>query len=203
MKSRSLALVLAGLCILLALVSPASAVPPTREELTKAYNTAIASFTKEDYATAERQFNFVLQHVPGHALSRKYLVEIEAKRKAVASIPAMEKELARIIVPELKVEEVSLEDFLGLVVLKTKELSGGKTVPNFVFRPSTPEMTERLVSLTLSGVPVSELLRHAGQITDTKFTYDKYAILVSPARSSAVDAETQAALDAAAKTAGQ
>jgi len=199
MKNRSLARAIAATLTLVALALPAGAVPPTREELTKTFESGVAAFAKEDLAAAERQFRKVLQHVPQHAPSRRYLIDIERIRKKVASIPAMEKELSTLTVPEVKVDEVTLEDFLALVALKTKELSGGKTVPNFVFRPSTPEMTDRVLTLTLNSVPASELLRQAGLLTRTKFTYEKYAIVVTPTQSAGADPATSAALDAAAK----
>jgi len=199
MKTRSLARAVVATITLLALALTAGAVPPTREELTKTFEAGVAAFAKEDLAAAERQFRLVLQHVPQHAPSRRYLIDIERIRKAEASIPAMEKELSKLTVPEVKFDEVTLEDFLAFVALKTKELSGGKTVPNFVFRPSTPEMTDRVLTLTLTSVPASELIRQAGLLTGTKFTYEKYAIVVTSARSAGVDAETAAALDAAAE----
>lgn len=198
MKISSLARVLAGILALCALVIPASAVPPTREELTKTYNAGVAAFEKKDFVTAERQFQVVLQHVPKHAQSRRYLVDIDRLRTAEANIPSMEKALSKLVIPEIKVDEATLEDFLALVVIKAKEVSGGKTVPNFVFRPSTPDMTDRLITLTLTSIPASELIRQAGLVTATKFSYEKYAIIVTPARSSAIDAATAAALDAAA-----
>jgi hypothetical protein len=201
MKTRLLTPVLTLVFAVGAFVSPASAVPPTREELTKIYRAGVAAFQKEDFVTAEREFRKVLQYVPQQPQARKYLIDIERKRAVEASIPPLQKELSKLIVPEISAEETTLEDFLSLVGMKVKELTEGKTVPNFVFRPSTPDLTDRLVTLKLTAIPASELLRQAGQITDTKFTYEKYAIVVTPARSSAIDAETTAALDAAAKTA--
>ncbi len=203
MKNRLLTPVLTALLALVAFIAPASAVPPTREELTRTYNAGVAAFQKEDFATAERQFRKILQHVPQHPQSRKYLIDIERKRSAEANIPPLQKELSKLIVPEIRVDEVTLEDFVALVSMKVKELTEGKTVPNFVFRPSTPEMTDRLVTLTLTSIPASELIRQAGQITGTKFTYEKFAIVVTSAKTSAVDPETAAALDAAAKISGE
>jgi hypothetical protein len=55
-------------------------------------------------------------------------------------------------------------------------ISGGKVQPHFVPYPDVD--LSKPVALSLSDVPLLEVLRYCGDLTDTEFRPEKYAVSV-------------------------
>ena len=189
-------LILAGavlLCLFGFTVGAVQAQDPTKEELEKAFQDAIALFKRSEstplsndrlklLSSSEAKFRLVDKHVPGNAHVRRHLVLIKNARKDIQRIPLMKRQLETIRLEKLNVEEISLADVLEYIGNQTKKLSSGRIEPNFMFRPANSEMSDRLVTLNLRKVPVSFLLESIGKSAGVKFTYDKFAILVTSTR---------------------
>ena len=63
---------------------------------------------------------------------------------------------------------------------KLVEISGGKVVANFIYKGPADDKQTKTVSLRLSNVPLTEVIRYVGQLTSTKFRYDEFAVVGIP-----------------------
>ncbi len=46
---------------------------------------------------------------------------------------------------------------------------------------TSPEVAKQTVTLNLTNIPFTEVLKYVGQLTGTRFDIEKYAIVVRPA----------------------
>ena len=173
-------LTLAGVIVAGFLVAaPAQSAPPVdKAALNKIYREGVAAYKKRDYANAERKFKHIQRAIPGEPKSQ--LREIANKRRAIAAVPAMQKQLEKIIVPKVEFEEATLEEAFEFVRIKSKELTSGNVVPNFILRAGNSGIDKKEITLSLANVPMSEVLKYIGRLADTKFEFQKHAIVAKP-----------------------
>ena len=98
-----------------------------------------------------------------------------------ARIAALEAKLAQIVIPGVMFEATHLGLVFEYLTQKSEELSGGKVVANFIYKGTDEEKTRKLVTLNLRNAPFTEVVRYVGQLTDTVFTYEEFAIVGKPA----------------------
>lgn len=182
MKLRLLAVLTIVATMLASMLVPASALPPTKEELTKLFNDGVALYNQKNWNAADQKFVELLKLVPGHVPSQKYRGAISEKRRAEAMVPDIYKQLATLTAEKVSFDEATLEEAVEYVKQRAKTLSDGKVVPNIILRPTkdTPDFTERKITFNLNKVPLSDVLDLIGKSTNTRFTFDKYAIIGAP-----------------------
>ena len=80
-----------------------------------------------------------------------------------------------LVVPKVDIDGASLDEVVEYIRGKAKALSGGGTPPNIILRGR--DIGDREVTLRLSNVPLSEVLRYAGDLAGVRFSYEKHAII--------------------------
>jgi hypothetical protein len=182
MKLRSLAVVTIATAMLASMLVPASALPPTKEELTKLYNEGVALYNQQNWNAADQKFVELLKLVPRHVPSQRYRGAISDKKRAEAMVPDIYKQLAALTEEKVSFDEATLEEAVEYIKQRAKALSDGKVVPNIILRPTkdSPDFAERKITFNLNKVPLSDVLDMIGKSTKTKFSFDKYAIIGEP-----------------------
>jgi hypothetical protein len=86
-----------------------------------------------------------------------------------------------VMIPEVHIKQASLSAALDMLRQRVAEHTGGAAAVNFVVQ-EPEELQARPISLELSNVPFFAALRYVCYQAEAKFTVDKYAIVVSPAK---------------------
>lgn len=149
--------------------------------LKKVFNDAKAAYDAQDYEKAEAGFRKVLKYQPGYIYARKYLTLTEEKVKSGGSkAVSLESKLAQLKIPSVEFNETDLGTVMIYLSQKSAEVSGGKVVANFIYKGSAEDKQAKPVTLKLSNVPLTEVIRYVGQLTGTKFKYEEFAIVGTP-----------------------
>jgi hypothetical protein len=142
-------------------------------------------------AAAAEKFKEVLKRDPRHAPAQFYLAKakpIETKERG----NVLEVKMTQVMVPKIEFSDAPLGEVIEYVGQKTEQLTGGAFRPNIVYKGPREDLTARKVTLKLSGIPMSELLRYVGEVTNTHFKYGQYAIEGVPASEMAAELKAQA-----------
>lgn len=92
--------------------------------------------------------------------------------------------IQQIIVPKVNLDEVTLEE--AVEFLRTVKTEDGKSV-NFTVNlgpqgsPVADKIRDARFSMQLTNVPVAQVLKYITDATQTSFTTDDYAVVISPA----------------------
>jgi len=149
--------------------------------LQKTFNDAKAAYIAGEYEKAAIGFRKVLQYQPGYVYARKYLAQTEAKIRSGAKITvSLEDKLAKLNVKSVAFEDASLGMVITYLSQKSAEISGGKVVANIIYKGPREDKESKMVTLKLSNVPMTEVIRYVGQLTGTRFKYEEYAIVGVP-----------------------
>ena len=171
---KILRLPLLGGLALLAL-SVASFAESAQELLTQAQ----VAYQKGEVETAKKLFKAVLQADPRNPTAISFLKLIAGVEKKKPAGASTQKQLEGLIVPKVEFKEATLGSVLDFLKQTAAKVSDGKTAVNFVVQ--LPEdQVKKTVTLSLTNVPMSEVLRYLGGLADIDFTYEKYAVLVKP-----------------------
>ena len=158
-----------------------SAVVAGPSNLQKVFNDAKVAYDAQDYEKAAIGFRKVLKYQPGYIYARKYLTLTEAEiRKGGSKSVSLESKLAKLKIPSVEFADTDLGAVLTYLSQKSAEISGGKVVANFIYKGPADDKQTKTVSLRLSNVPLTEVIRYVGQLTSTKFRYDEFAVVGIP-----------------------
>jgi hypothetical protein len=92
----------------------------------------------------------------------------------------LERKLQQVIVPKVDFKEASLDavlDYLTQLPVKTKQ--GGPINIVKAYKSTHPDIADRKVTLTLSNVPWTEVLRYVCLSADVQARYESHAIIIS------------------------
>ena len=145
---------------------------------------SLLSEAQQDFAAgrldeAKLKFEVVLNRDPKNVTARNYLRMIEAARRKLGPGVGREAAFRGIMIPKVQFNGAQLSECLEFLHQQVEELSGGQLAPNFVVSPAVNRAAP--VTLNLSNIPFTELLRYIGRLTDTEFVYQAHAISVVPA----------------------
>ncbi|MFT5471020.1 MAG: tetratricopeptide (TPR) repeat protein [Verrucomicrobiales bacterium] len=157
------------------------------------YGKGKAAFESGNYKVAYEVFTDLVKRHPSHAKIRYYQRNSRLKLLQVAPKAGLEAELQAIKVPEISLEDASLDLAFQFITMKATELSGGEIKANFIYKGPKDEREDPQISLKLTNVPLSEVIRYIGEMTGTHFKFEQHAIVATPIRNLAVPAETQPA----------
>lgn len=136
------------------------------------------AYVTGDLATAKSLFQQVLVADPQNVTARNFLKAITVAESQIGPGAASEKQLQRLILPKVDFSNATLDSTLDALRQQASKVSGGKIEPSFVVQPGVNVSTP--VTLHLSGVPFSEVLRYVGELVKADFVVDRYAITVRP-----------------------
>ena len=150
--------------------------------LQKVFNDAKAAFNAGEYEKAAVGFRKVLKYQPGYVYARKYLAQTEGLIKQGKKPSAsLEDKLAKLKVPSVEFDNANLESVLLFLSQKANEISGGKVVANFIYKGPNEDKKLKTITLKLSNVPMTVVIRYVGQLTNTRFKYEEFAVVGVPA----------------------
>jgi len=146
-----------------------------------AFNEGVRLFNAKQYTEALQMFEVVLRSKPGFVYARSYANKC---RTAIAQGAGAKKDLradlAKIILPKVTFEDAPIGDVMTYLSQRAEELSGGKTVPNFIYKGSAEQRTNVTLSLNLRNVPMTEAIRYIGQLSNSRVNYEEHAVIVDP-----------------------
>lgn len=137
------------------------------------------AYIKGDVETAKRNFEAVVQLDPKNPTANGYLRQI----RAVPPKPSgntVQKQCESLMMPQVDLKEATFGSALDFVKRAALKQSDGKLVLNFVVQLPDEVVKTRPVSLSLTNVPLSEVLKYIGDLTGSQFDYEKHAIVVRP-----------------------
>jgi hypothetical protein len=176
---------LGGLALLA--LSVASVAESVQELLTQAQ----VAYQKGEVETAKKLFKAVLQQDPRNPTALSFLKMIAGGEKNKPAGSTIQKQLEKLIVPRVEFKEATLGSVLDFLKQTAAKASEGKTAVNFVVQLPEEQVKTKTVTLSLTNVPMSEVLRYLGGLADIEFAYEKYAILVKPHVAAAQTAPAQ------------
>ena len=145
----------------------------------KEYSEAQRAYLAGDTETAKTKFQEVLAIDPTNSGAKNYLRTILMAEKKDKKSP-LAGQLKTLIVPKVSFKEASLASVLDFLKSKAAEISANKVAPSFVLKLPADFATQTPITLELSNVPFTEILRYLGDLTSTKFDIQEYAIVVTP-----------------------
>ena len=141
---------------------------------------AQTAYMRGDLATAKSGFEMVYKIDPRNQVAIGYLLRIKAAEANKPKGNDQEKQLAALIVPKVELKEATLGAALDFLKKTVEKQSEGKLAVNFVVQLPDEQVKSQPVTLSLSNVPFTEVLRYLGGVAGLNFVYDKYAIIVKP-----------------------
>jgi len=141
----------------------------------------VTLFNAGKYSEALQKFNLVLKHQPSYVYARVYANKCENAIKQDTGPKAdIEGTLAKIVLPSVDFQEVPLSDVITYIRQRAQELTGGKVTPNIIYGGSAEQRDASKVTMKLTQVPITTLLKYVGNQTSCRVRYDEHAIMITP-----------------------
>lgn len=145
------------------------------------YADGVKLYQAGNYEAALKEFETFLKHQPNYPYARNYAAQCRQKiKEGVTPKRNLEAELAQINVPSIQFENTSLAMVFEFLRQKSEELSGGKSVANFIYKGTDDQKKKTTVTLTLRNTPFTEVVRYVGQVSRTQFSYEEFAVVATP-----------------------
>lgn len=145
------------------------------------YQEGVQAFNAQNYTEALEKFETVLQYSPRDPRARSYVFKC---KNLIASGAGqknnIEGELAKLIIPQIDLTEAPIGDVLTYLASRAEELSGGKLVPNFIYKGTPEQRQNTLITLNMRGVPLDQAIKYVGQLSRSRVTYEQHAIVIDP-----------------------
>jgi hypothetical protein len=142
---------------------------------------AQTAYIRGDLETAKKNFTNVLRLEPRNQVAINYLRMIQVQEAKAPKGNDQEKQLAGVLIPKVELREATLGSALDFLRQALTKASGGKVSCNFVVLLPEEQVRTQGVTLSLTNVPFTEVLRYLGTVANINFVYEKYAIRVTPA----------------------
>lgn len=167
----------AGALLAFCLFAPLAQAQNSDEAL---YKRGLAAYEGGNFETALKIFTDLAKRHPNHAKIRYYQRNARLRVAAGAPKPGLEAQLRAINIAEISLEDASLDLVFQYLSQKASELTGGKVTANFIYRGPKEEHEKGQISLKLSNVPLTEVIRYVGEMSGTHFKYEQHAIVAMP-----------------------
>ncbi|MFM7606914.1 MAG: tetratricopeptide repeat protein, partial [Prosthecobacter sp.] len=151
------------------------AVPVQAEDLNAVYQRGRAAFYQGEFEKAQQLLARVAAANPKHPDTVRMLAYIRANHKPAEN--TLKNQYSAVVLPEVEMNDVTLAEAIDGLRALSKNASAGKVTPNVIIKGE--EVGQRKLSLALSNIPLSEALNYVTQLTGTKATYDKHAVILS------------------------
>ena len=164
----------AGARLLLACVLlPTAVVMAADSDLQILFNQGREAYYKGNIELARQLLGQVLVQNPKHFETRAILASINANYKKDDA--SLRKQYAAVTIPKFDVTEASLSESLQALAIMASDASGGKVKGNFIVR--NPELGKTPVTLSMTNVPMDELLSYLAEMSRARLTWDKHAVV--------------------------
>ena len=170
-----------ALAITVSLIASPLVADEGKRTLKQVYEDGVKHYQSADYASALKEFETYLKHQPAHPYARSYAAKCRQKiREGVKPVQTLEPQLMGLMIPEINFENTELGMAMEFLTQKSEELSNGKVVANFIFKGDESLKSSKTVTLKLRNAPFLDVVRYLGQLTQTRFTYEQFAIVGTP-----------------------
>ena len=142
---------------------------------------AQAAYLRGDIESAKRDFEMVVRLDPRNTTAIGYLRMIKAKENKVSPGGTQEKQLAAVMMPKVEFRQATLGSALDFLKQQVAKQTEGKVAVNFVLAIPDAQAKTANLTLSLTNVPFTEVLKYIGSLAGVSFSYEKYAITVRPA----------------------
>jgi len=148
-------------------------------DLKQTYQEGLAAYQAQNWKVAVEKFTEVLRRT-GNPRVRFYLRNAQLKLAEGEPSVSLEKKLSQVIIPSIEFEETPVPVALEYLRAKTVELTEGEIRPNFIYKADRNAPSPPTVTLRLSSIPVSEVIRYIGDLSRTRFRYEAHAVVGMP-----------------------
>lgn len=135
------------------------------------------AYEQGDLDTAEATFRQILKGLPGHVPSRDMLARIETTR-ARAKDGALERNLAKLVIPAVNFQEVSLPEALDFMRIRLRELGSPANI--ILIDPARKLEDAQIADLRLRNVPATEVLKFIAEMTGASILYKDKNVILRP-----------------------
>lgn len=151
--------------------------PTTRaaDDINTLFQQGRAAFHKGDFETANTLLTQVSAAAPNHVETQNMLRFIRANQKV--NVSTLKKDYGAVVLPKLDLQDVTLNEALDGLRVMSKNASGGKVTPNVIVKGAA--LGEKKISLSLSNIPLPEAIEYLAQLSGSKATYEKHAVVLS------------------------
>ena len=131
-----------------------------------------AAFYKGDMETARTLLAQVAAVSPNHFETKALLAQINTYAKTDATL---KKTYSGVTIPKVEFSEVTLSEAVQALGLMSKNASGGKVTPNIIVK--NPDMSKKTLSLSLSNIPMTDVIDYLARLAGGKAVYEKHAVI--------------------------
>ena len=155
-----------------------SGVATAADDLENLFQMGRTAYYKGDLEQAHQLLSMVAQQNPRHQETRILLGDIRMKLKATAG-SSLKKKYEGIKLAKIEFADVTLPEALEGLRVMSKNASNGQVVPNFIVTDQT--LKTKMVSLSLTDVPLTQAIEYVARIAGAKASYDNHAVLFTGA----------------------
>ena len=93
---------------------------------------------------------------------------------------SQERQLAGVIVPKVQLKDATIGAVFDYLKSMAAKLTEGKVAVNFVLKLPEETVKTQTISLSMSGVPYTEVVKYVAELANLQVEYQQYAVLVTP-----------------------
>ncbi|HEX5790866.1 MAG TPA: tetratricopeptide repeat protein [Luteolibacter sp.] len=142
-----------------------------------AYQRGLAAEKAGDPKAAIVAYEEALMHQPQNANARFRLGQVKVDMQKLL-VKGFKAKYENVIIDQYQVQDVSLEEALGLLGSLTEKASNGKVHSNFVLQSDGSDLASRKVSLNLKSTPASQIIEYLTEACKAKARYDEHAVVI-------------------------
>ena len=162
--------------LILAACTLVTAAAPAADDLNALFQQGRAAYYSGNLDLARELLSQVLAANPRHFETKALLAQIQVQTKGQSTL---QKQYRAVIIPKFQVTDVTLAEGLEALGIFAKNASNGKVQPNFVVK--SPELNSAKITLALTDVPLTEVIRYLAEISKAKTTWDQHAVMFTAA----------------------
>ncbi len=153
-----------------------NAVAPT-EEQSPEMQAIMALERTGQYDEAEARCIRILEQRPNDQLAKRFLSEIQDRRRQQNPSANLKHKLAEIIIPEVNVRGAAVADVIDSLQMEGQKRSADKAPINFVWQAPEESKTVK-VTLILRSVPLTDVLKYVTEIAGLRYRVDAHAVVI-------------------------
>ena len=136
-----------------------------------------AAYYKGDFEQAYELLRQVEARQPNHFETKALLAQIRSQMKP--GVSSLKKTYAGVKLAKVEFSEVTLDEAVQALRALAKNATEGRVTPNFLIKGE--DLKAKVVSLSLEGIPLSEVIEYLGQLSGSRVVYEAHAVVFQPA----------------------
>ena len=176
----ALAIVLLSLGSLTLVSAQATAKPqPATVTIQDLYVRSLTAINEGKVTVAEQNLRAILKVQPNHPQARYQLSNLIANRDKIAS-RARQISMNQTTIAEIDYSDASVSECLESLTALINEKTQKNFTPNFVVKDPNNLLKDKRITLKLSNVPASQVLKYINSSSNSKAVYEEHAIVITP-----------------------